>query len=45
MQETFPALDGQAETDPPSGRFETHVIHDVLTTVGQMRPSVDIAVQ
>jgi ketol-acid reductoisomerase len=45
VQETFPALDAQPEADPPSGRFEAHLIHDVLATVGQMRPSVDIFVQ
>jgi ketol-acid reductoisomerase len=45
VQETFPALDAQAQSDPPSGRFEGHLIHDVLATVGQMRPSVDIFVE
>jgi ketol-acid reductoisomerase len=45
VQESFPALDGQPQSDPPSGRFEAHLIHDVLSTVGQMRPSVDIFVE
>ena len=45
VQETFPALDAQQQADPPSGRFEAHLIHDVLATVGQMRPSVDIFVE
>ena len=45
VQESFPALDAQQQSDPPSGRFESHLIHDVLATVGQMRPSVDIFVE
>ena len=45
VQESFPALDAQLQSDPPSGRFEAHLIHDVLATVGQMRPSVDIFVE
>ena len=45
VQEAFPALDAQAESDPPSKGFEHHLIHDVLATVGQMRPSVDIFVE
>ena len=45
VQEAFPSLDSQPPDEPPSGKFETHVIHDVLGTVGQMRPSVDIFVQ
>jgi len=45
VQEAFPALDAQPQPDPPSGRFEGHLIHDVLATVGQMRPSVDIFVE
>jgi ketol-acid reductoisomerase len=45
VQESFPALDAQPQSDPPSGNFERHLIHDVLATVGQMRPSVDIFVE
>lgn len=44
-QEAFPALDGVPPEQPASEQFETHMIHDVLSTVGQMRPSVDIFVE
>jgi len=44
-QEAFPALDGLPPESPASEHFETHLVHDVLATVGHMRPSVDIFVQ
>jgi ketol-acid reductoisomerase len=44
VQESFPALDAQQSDQGPSASFEAHPIHDVLETVGQMRPSVDIFV-
>jgi len=44
VQESFPALDAQQSDQGPSASFESHPIHDVLETVGQMRPSVDIFV-
>ncbi|MFN8017551.1 MAG: hypothetical protein U0P45_05455 [Acidimicrobiales bacterium] len=45
VQESFPALDAQqSDEGKPSAAFESHPIHGVLDTVGQMRPSVDIFV-
>jgi ketol-acid reductoisomerase len=44
VQESFPALDAQQSDQGPSSKFESHPIHGVLDTVGQMRPSVDIFV-
>jgi ketol-acid reductoisomerase len=44
VQESFPALDAQQSDQGPSSAFESHPIHGVLETVGQMRPSVDIFV-
>lgn len=45
VQEVFPALDAQqSDTAGASAAFEGHRIHDVLETVGEMRPSVDIFV-
>ncbi|MGI8754979.1 MAG: ketol-acid reductoisomerase [Acidimicrobiales bacterium] len=44
VQETFPALDAQPPAERPSGGFATHPIHEVLDTVGKLRPSVDIFV-
>ena len=44
VQESFPALDAQQSDAGPSASFESHPIHAVLETVGQMRPSVDIFV-
>jgi ketol-acid reductoisomerase len=44
VQESFPALDAQQSDQGPSAQFESHPIHGVLDTVGQMRPSVDIFV-
>ena len=44
VQESFPALDAQQSDQGPSSKFESHPIHGVLDTVGQLRPSVDIFV-
>jgi ketol-acid reductoisomerase len=44
VQEAFPALDGPEPETKASASFVSHPIHDVLHTVGQMRPSVDIFV-
>lgn len=45
-QRAYPAADAEADVDTkPFATFENHVIHDVLRTCGQMRPSVDIFVQ
>lgn len=45
VQESFPALDAQQSDAGPSASFESHPIHAVLETVGEMRPSVDIFVE
>ncbi|MDB4977595.1 MAG: hypothetical protein JWN48_5936 [Myxococcaceae bacterium] len=44
VQESFPALDAAESETKASSSFVGHPIHDVLDTVGQMRPSVDIFV-
>ncbi|MBI2705059.1 MAG: ketol-acid reductoisomerase [Actinobacteria bacterium] len=46
MEEVFPAVDEGDELDEqPIREFSDHVIHDVLATVGEFRPSVDIFVE
>src|SRR5215468_554632 len=46
MEEVFPAVDEGDELDEqPMQAFNDHVIHDVLATVGEFRPSVDIFVE
>jgi hypothetical protein len=41
----FPSLDGDGPADrTPAKEFWDHPVHDVLATVCQYRPSVDIAV-
>jgi ketol-acid reductoisomerase len=45
VQEAFPALDAVPPDEPASRQFESHPIHDVLATVGELRPSVDIFVE
>ena len=46
MEEVYPAIDEGDELDPsPMQHFNDHVIHDVLATVGELRPSVDIFVE
>ena len=45
-QMAFTALDDGKPSDPAVvAAFKSHIIHPVLATVGQMRPSVDISVQ
>jgi ketol-acid reductoisomerase len=46
-QQAYPAIDDEqkAVDTTPFASFEGHVIHDVLRTCAQMRPSVDIFVQ
>jgi ketol-acid reductoisomerase len=44
VQESFPALDAAPPEERASAAFGTHPIHDVLDTVGKLRPSVDIFV-
>jgi ketol-acid reductoisomerase len=46
-QQAYPAIDDEQQTvdTTPFTSFEGHVIHDVLRTCAQMRPSVDIFVQ
>jgi ketol-acid reductoisomerase len=46
-QQAYPAIDDEQQTVDiaPFTSFEGHVIHDVLRTCAQMRPSVDIFVQ
>jgi ketol-acid reductoisomerase len=46
-QQAYPAIDDEqkAVDTTPFTSFEGHVIHDVLRTCAQMRPSVDIFVQ
>ena len=42
----FTALDdGKPVDQAVVAAFKSHVIHPVLATVGEMRPSVDISVQ
>jgi ketol-acid reductoisomerase len=46
MEEVFPPVDeGDELDDAPIQQFNEHVIHDVLATVGEFRPSVDIFVE
>ena len=45
VQESFPALDAaESETKASASAFVAHHIHDVLDTVGKLRPCVDIFV-
>lgn len=46
MEEVFPPVDeGDELDDAPMRAFGDHVIHGVLATVGEFRPSVDIFVE
>jgi len=46
MEEVFPPIDEGDDLDgKPMQDFNEHVIHDVLATVGEFRPSVDIFVE
>lgn len=43
-QQVFPTLDGDGGYDAALlASLETHPIHEVLATVGEFRPSVDVA--
>jgi ketol-acid reductoisomerase len=43
-QQVFPTLDGDGGYDPELlAALEKHPIHEVLTTIGNFRPSVDVA--
>jgi ketol-acid reductoisomerase len=44
-QTVFPILDGDGPADrTPANEFWDHPVHEVLATVSEYRPSVDIAV-
>jgi len=43
-QLSYPAIDDKAVDLTPFAEFESHVIHQVLATCSQLRPSVDIFV-
>ena len=43
-QQVFPTLDGDGGYDAELlAALQTHPIHDVLSTIGKYRPSVDVA--